>query len=69
MDTEPTFDESLSELQEVVSKLERGDLGLEAITELFGQGVTLAANYRKHLEFSESKIKLIQRTYGMPTDS
>ena len=69
MDTEPTFDESFSELQEVVNKLEQGELGLEAVTELYTQGVILAANCRKRLEATEVKIKLIQRKYGLPTDS
>ena len=69
MDAIPTFEDSFSQLQEVVSKLEQGELGLEAVTVLYEQGVTLAANCRKLLEATESKIKLIQRTYGMPTDS
>ena len=69
MDTAPTYEESFSELQEVVNKLEQGNLGLEAVTELYTQGITLAAICRKRLEATESKIKLIQRKYGMPTDS
>ena len=68
MDNEPTFEGAFAELQEIVHKLERGDLGLEAMTELFAQGVTLSGNCRKLLETTESKIKLIQHTYGMPTD-
>ena len=58
-----------SQLQEVVNKLEQGELGLEARTELYAQGVTLVANCRKRLEATESNIKLVQRTYVMPTDS
>ena len=69
MDAIPTFEDSFSQLQKVVTKLEQGDLGLEAVTELYEQGVTLVANCRKLLEATESKIKLIQRTNGMPTDS
>ena len=69
MDTEPTFEGSFSELQEVVNKLEQGNLGLEAVTELYSQGFTLAANCRKRLEATESRIELVQQTYGMPTNS
>ena len=69
MDTEPTYEDSFSELQEVVNKLEQGDLGLEARTELYTRGVTLAAICRKRLEATEAKIKLVQRKYGMLTDS
>lgn len=69
MDAKPTFEDSFSQLQEVVNKLEQGDLGLEAVTALYEQGATLAANCRKLLEATETKITSIQRTYGMPTAS
>ena len=68
MATQPTYEDSFSQLQEVVNKLEQGELGLEARTELYAQGVTLAANCRKLLEATEAKIKLVQRKYGMQTD-
>jgi len=69
MGTEPTYEESFSELQVVVNKLEQGELGVEAVTELYAQGVTLAAICRKRLEATEAKIQSVQRTYMMPTDS
>ncbi len=69
MDAKPTFEDSISQLQEILDKLEQGALGLESVTELYEQGVALAANCRKLLEATESKIRLIQQKHGMPTDS
>lgn len=69
MDTKPTFEESFSELQEVVNKLEQGDLGLEAKTDLYVKGATHVANCQARLAATESKIKLVQRSYVMPRES
>ena len=69
MDAKLTFGDAVSQLQEVVNKLEQGELSLEMVTELYEQGVTLAANCRRLLEGTESNIKLIQRTYEVPPDS
>ena len=69
MEAKPKFEDSFSQLQEVVNKLEQGGLGLESVTDLYAQGVTLAANCRKLLEATETKIRSIQRTYGMPMAS
>ena len=39
MISEPSFEQTYERLQEVVTKLENCDLGIEATTELYGEGL------------------------------
>ena len=47
MTGESTFEQTYARLQEVVTKLERGDLGLEATTALYGEGLSLPTCCRR----------------------
>ena len=61
MTDEPTFEETYARLQEVVTKLENGDLGMEATTELYGQGLELTKKCRDLLQATEWKVQRIQQ--------
>lgn len=52
-----TFEENMKSLSEIVTQLEKGDLPLEKLVELYGNGVKLAENCRKELESAKLKIK------------
>jgi exodeoxyribonuclease VII small subunit len=53
------FEDSLKRLQEVVEKLERGDLPLEEAMESFSEGIRLAQFCHKKLEEAENKVQML----------
>ena len=58
----PSFEEQLKTLENVVEKLERGDLSLEESLALFEQGVTLSDACKKELDTAEGRVQvLLQR--------
>lgn len=50
------FEESLKELEEIVSKLEGGDITLDESMALFERGMKLSGDCRKTLETAKQKI-------------
>ena len=61
------FEDALKGLEEIVSKLEGGDLDLEESIKLFEHGVTLAKTCQKKLDTAEKKIeKLMKGKDGGP---
>lgn len=65
----PGFEESLAELQRIVSELESGALGLEESLGRFEQGVGLLRRCHQTLERAEQKIELLTGfdSEGRPT--
>lgn len=57
----PLFEESLAELQEIVSTLEEGTAGLEESMENFERGVNLLRSCYQSLESAEQKIEILTR--------
>ncbi|EDL58559.1 exodeoxyribonuclease VII small subunit [Gimesia maris] len=57
----PLFEESLAELQEIVSTLEEGTAGLEESMEHFERGVKLLRSCYQSLESAEQKIEILTR--------
>jgi exodeoxyribonuclease VII small subunit len=54
-----SFEESLTKLEEIVARLERGDLSLEDSVNLFEEGTRLSADCRKQLEEAEGKVEML----------
>lgn len=54
-----TFESSMTELEEVVSKLEAGDVTLDESLKLFEQGIKLAKSCQKKLDEAEKKVKIL----------
>ena len=54
-----SFEESLTGLEEIVAKLERGDLSLEDSVRLFEEGTRLSAECRRQLEEAEGKVEML----------
>ena len=54
-----TFEDSMIELEEVVSKLETGDVTLDDSLKLFEQGIKLAKSCQKKLDDAEKKVKIL----------
>ena len=55
----PSFEESLTKLEEIVAQLERGDLTLEESVKLFEEGTRLSTACRQQLEEAEGKVETL----------
>ncbi len=55
----PEFEKSLSRLEEIVKKLENGNLSLEEAMTLFEEGVQLSRSCQKQLEEAEKRVELL----------
>ncbi|WP_263365143.1 exodeoxyribonuclease VII small subunit [Edaphobacter bradus] len=53
------FEESLTALESVVERLERGELSLEESVRLFEEGVKLSDVCKKELEAAEGRIQVL----------
>ena len=58
---ERSFETSLAELEEIVNKLESGDLPLEASLELFETGIKLTRECRARLASAERRIEILMK--------
>jgi len=56
-----SFEDSLNELQSIVSELEAGSLGLEASLARFERGVGLLRSCYSLLESTEQKVEILTR--------
>lgn len=53
------FEKKLSRLEEIVNKMEKGELALEESLALFEEGVKLSRECHQKLNEAESKVKLL----------
>lgn len=53
------FEKSLLELQEIVTKLEAGDVSLDESLSLFEKGVKLSKTCQKILDDAEKKVSML----------
>ena len=58
---EKSFETSLAELEQIVGKLESGDLPLEESLELFEKGIKLSRECRTRLTNAERRIEILMR--------
>ncbi len=58
------FEDSLAQLEALVTSLEEGDLSLEQSLQAFEQGVTLGRDCRRALEEAEQKVQLLTEKDG-----
>ena len=59
MDKELNFEETMKELEEVVQKLENGELNLDDSIREFEKGMELSKKASKYLEDAEKKITIL----------
>lgn len=67
--TEPTFEQSLQELEAVVAELETGEIGLEESMKRFERGMKLAAACEKKLGTMKRRIEILLDPARQATDS
>ena len=53
------FEKKVGRLEEIVNKMEKGDLALEESLKLFEEGVKLSRECHQKLNDAESKVKLL----------
>ncbi|MNL70694.1 Exodeoxyribonuclease 7 small subunit [compost metagenome] len=53
------FEKKLNRLEEIVQKMEKGDLALDESLKLFEEGVKLSRECNQRLTEAESKVKLL----------
>ena len=58
---EKSFEISLGELEQIVAKLEDGDLPLETSLELFEKGIKLSRECRERLTKAERRIEILMK--------
>lgn len=61
---EPSFEEALSRLEEIVAKLESGETRLEESLRLFEEGMRFSAICQKRLDEADRKIETLLRKPG-----
>lgn len=59
------FEESLAQLEELVEKMERGDLSLEESLRAFEQGIKLTRDCQAALKEAEQTVKLLLQKRGV----
>lgn len=59
MKEEKTFEESLNELEEIATKLESGNLGLNEAIKEFEKGIKLSKECSDKLDEAEKKINIL----------
>jgi len=59
---EPTFEEALSQLEALVTRLEGGDLPLEEALRAFEEGVRLTRLCAERLEDAERRVQVLMRS-------
>jgi exodeoxyribonuclease VII small subunit len=55
----PKFEDSLKQLETIVSQLEKGDLPLEDSIKLFEEGVRLSTACKEEIDAAEGKVQVL----------
>ncbi|WP_373355560.1 exodeoxyribonuclease VII small subunit [Pseudoroseicyclus sp. CXY001] len=62
-----SFEAALAELEQVVTKLDRGEVPLEESIALYNRGAALKAHCEKKLAEAEEKVEKIKLSSGKPS--
>ncbi|MEI6708943.1 MAG: exodeoxyribonuclease VII small subunit [Methylococcales bacterium] len=62
--TTTLFEDSLAELEQLVSQLEQGDISLEDSLKSFERGVNLTRTCQKALQDAEQKVQILLEKNG-----
>jgi exodeoxyribonuclease VII small subunit len=57
----PKFEDAMKELEDVATRLEKGELSLEESLRLYERGIALARHCHAKLEEAEGKIELLMK--------
>ena len=62
MSDSPDFESALKRLEEIVKKLESGELSLDSALELFEEGIKLSRFCHTKLEQAERRVEILVKT-------
>jgi exodeoxyribonuclease VII small subunit len=62
--TAPAFEDALNELEQLVNRLERGDMTLEESLQAFERGVNVTRTCQKALQEAEQKVQILVEKNG-----
>lgn len=65
---QPTFEESLQELEQIVTRLEKGDVPLEEALAAFQKGMNLSKQCQETLTNAEETLTKMMQENGQETD-
>ena len=70
MEEKMNFEQSLARLDEIVRRMERGDVALDEALSLFEEGTGLAASCRTQLDQAEQQVvRLMKGADGAPVET
>jgi exodeoxyribonuclease VII small subunit len=61
---EPEFEQALAELEQLVERLERGDLPLDEALRSFERGVALTRHCQTSLKAAQQKVEILMKKSG-----
>ena len=64
----PDFEKSLAELEQIVARMEAGDLSLDQSLQQFERGVALARECQQALQVAEQKVEILLKQSGSSAD-
>ncbi|WP_190273609.1 exodeoxyribonuclease VII small subunit [Shewanella halifaxensis] len=62
-----SFEDSLSELEKIVTDLEHGDIALDDALKQFERGIKLVRNSQSKLENAQQKVAVLMQEEGVDT--
>lgn len=62
--TKPNFEKNMSDLENIVTELEKGDLNLDESISKFEEGIKISKECNKILEDAEKKITILLQKDG-----
>ncbi|GIU13406.1 MULTISPECIES: exodeoxyribonuclease VII small subunit [unclassified Shewanella] len=62
-----SFEDSLSELEKIVTDLEHGDIALDDALKQFERGIKLVRNSQTKLENAQQKVAVLMQEEGVDT--
>jgi exodeoxyribonuclease VII small subunit len=66
--TPPTFEDTLSQLEALISKMDEEGVSLEESLAAFEQGINRTREAQKALEQAEQRVRFLLETGGDPVD-
>ncbi len=61
------FEESMTELEQIVQQMEQGEITLEESLKLFERGIKLTRTCQKALQEAEQKVQILLKKDGQQT--
>lgn len=65
-DTPPDFEKSLTELENLVEKMEHGEISLEESLQHFERGIALTRQCQQALKNAEQKVEILLKDSAAP---